>query len=108
LDRTSRGQAFARPPLRRDALVIPVIVAIDHVTPEWLTAILARDGHLPVGQVQAVSVRHVHDEQVYTISYFLSVEYSPEAPPTAPTRLFLNTLPAAHSRQGTGVGQALL
>ncbi len=66
-----------------------VLTEVDQATPEWLTTVLRRDGRLPRGHVQSVAVRSVHDEQIHSISYFLVAGYSPDAPPEAPTRLFL-------------------
>jgi hypothetical protein len=66
-----------------------VITAIDQATPAWLTDVLRRSGHLPSGEARSISVRHVHGEQVYSISYFLTAEYSPDAPGLAPAHLVL-------------------
>jgi Phosphotransferase enzyme family len=65
------------------------LTTIEQASPEWLTEVLCRQGCLPSGQVRALSVTRVHAEQVYSISYFLTVTYSSGAPATAPTRLYL-------------------
>jgi hypothetical protein len=51
--------------------------------------VLQRDGHLPAGQVHSIAIGRVHDEQVYSVGHFLAVQYSPDAPRTAPGHLFL-------------------
>jgi hypothetical protein len=71
-----------------------VVTSVDQVTPRWLTATLARGGHLPAGEVKSVALRRVHEEQLHSVSYFLDVHYAPGAPSTAPQHLFLK-LPRA-------------
>ena len=65
------------------------LTTIEQASPEWLTEVLRRQGCLPSGQVRALSVTRVHTEQVYSISYFLTVTYSSGVPTTAPTQLYL-------------------
>jgi hypothetical protein len=65
------------------------LTTIEQASPEWLTEVLRRQGCLPSGRVRTLSVRRVHAEQVYSISYFLTVTYAFGVPATAPTQLFL-------------------
>jgi len=56
------------------------------VTPEWLTEVLRQSGALPFGHVVGVQMA---TEDTYTaIITRLRLAYSPEAPDSAPTRLF--------------------
>src|SRR5947207_927534 len=57
-----------------------VITAADQVTPEWLTAVLRREGVLERGAVVAVNASSLPH---------LTLSYSPDAPADAPTSLFL-------------------
>ena len=65
------------------------LTTIEQASPAWLTEVLRRQGCLPSGRVRALSVRRVHAEQPYSMSYFLTVTYSSGAPTTAPTQLYL-------------------
>jgi ecdysteroid kinase len=65
------------------------IATIEEATPAWLTEILLRKGNLARGRVQAVAVRRIHTEQLYSVGYFLDVEYSSNSSTNAPIRLFL-------------------
>jgi hypothetical protein len=65
------------------------ITTIEEATPAWLTAILSRKGYLASGEVQAVEIRRIHTEQLYSTGYFLGIEYSSNSSTNSPTRLFL-------------------
>lgn len=66
-----------------------VVTAVEQVTPVWLTAVLRNGGYLAAEQVHVVTVAGVHTEQVHSLSYFLALEYGPDAHAGLPTRLFL-------------------
>jgi len=66
-----------------------VISTVEHVTPAWLTDVLSRAGYLPTGRVLSAAVTRAHDEQLHSISYFLAISYSRDAPSTAPASVFL-------------------
>jgi hypothetical protein len=60
------------------------------VSPAWLTGALRGAGALPDGEVLSVEIRSSHPTAVSTVAR-LAVDYSPDAPASAPTRLFLKT-----------------
>src|SRR5262245_48094001 len=63
-----------------------VLRSIDSLTPDWLTQILRVHGTLPHGHVTRVTeTRNCH---MASLNYFLNVEYSDDASPTAPKTLF--------------------
>ena len=64
-----------------------VIAAAEEATPQWLTAILRREGVLPQGAVVAVA-RRANDAFNSAITH-LDLTYSADAPPAAPRALFL-------------------
>ena len=68
---------------------VRIITAPDQVTPAWLSGVLRDSGALTRGEVRSLTLTRVHDKQHHTLSYFYAVEYSPDAPPNAPRRLFL-------------------
>jgi hypothetical protein len=75
------------------------ITAVEEVTPQWLTDILLRNGHLSSGAVRSVEISGVHDQQLHSVSYFLAVTYTPNTPASAPAHLYLK-LPRLHSAPG--------
>jgi hypothetical protein len=79
-----------------------VLTSIDQATPAWLTGVLRRGGFLLSGEVRSVVVTRVFTEQLVSISYFLTVAYSADATPPAPTRLFLK-LPRSNLESGAAV-----
>jgi hypothetical protein len=82
--------------LEKGSFVNPCIATIEEATPDWLTEILSRKGSLPRGKIRSLTVTRVHDEQQYSLGYFLAVEYSSEISANAPTHLFLK-LPRLHA-----------
>ncbi len=66
-----------------------LITTVEQATPAWLTSVLNRAGYLPWGEARSLAVTRIHDEQLLSVSYFLSATYDSAAPPDAPTRLFL-------------------
>lgn len=66
-----------------------ILTSIDQATSAWLTDVLHRGGYLLSGEVRSVEVTREFTEQLGSISYFLAVTYSEDAPPGAPSRLFL-------------------
>ncbi len=66
-----------------------VITRIEQATPAWLTGVLRRGGQLPAGEARALTVTGVHDQQRYSVGYYLAASYSSDVPDSAPTRLFL-------------------
>src|SRR5205085_10816367 len=65
-----------------------VIGSADEVTPQRLTEILHRNGVLDSGRVKSVSLNRSRTLTVSIISH-LEIEYSENAPLTAPKNLFL-------------------
>src|SRR5689334_18562217 len=65
------------------------ITAIEEATPLWLTEVLSRKGCLASGEVQAVEIRRIHMDQLFSVGYFLVIEYSSNSSTNAPARLFL-------------------
>jgi hypothetical protein len=66
------------------------ITDTEQVSPEWLTRLLHKHGALPHGQVTAV--QKIPSRSTISITFTLArlaVSYSDNAPPSAPTRLFL-------------------
>lgn len=76
-----------------------VLTSIDQVSLAWLTGVLRRGGYLLLGEVRSVDVTRIFTEQLASISYFLTVAYSTDAMPPAPTRLFLK-LPRSNLEPG--------
>lgn len=64
-----------------------VITELDQVTPEWLDSLLREQGVLSRGAVTAVQLG-ASETHTATVSP-LVISYSADAPPTAPTHLFL-------------------
>ena len=62
---------------------------VDQLTPAVLTAILREKGALPCGEIMSTTKRLVPLETVPSVSTFLEVTYSSDAPADAPTRLLL-------------------
>ncbi|GHO49152.1 oxidoreductase family protein [Ktedonospora formicarum] len=60
---------------------------IDGITPTWLTQILRHSGALTQGEVHAIEIQSTGAFNSHT--NYLSLRYSPEAPPEAPTHLVL-------------------
>lgn len=58
------------------------------LTPAWLTGALREHGHLARGRARRIDILHM-SETLPSWHARLAVAYSPEAPPAAPTRLFL-------------------
>jgi hypothetical protein len=65
------------------------IARADQITPEWLTHTLRANGHLDRGRVIAIEQRV--EPTVISVTAYLKVRYSEDAPATAPARLFLKT-----------------
>src|SRR5262249_32063992 len=65
-----------------------VTAGSDHLTSEDLTARLLDGGTLPTGRVVAVQPGQTHQTLISSVRSY-RVEYSPDAPPEAPTRLIL-------------------
>ncbi len=86
--------------------MLDVIRRIEQATPAWLTEALRRDRHLPVCEVHSLTVTGLHDQQLYSVGYYLAASYSPDAPDTAPARLFLKMpRPGTHSERNARVGE---
>jgi hypothetical protein len=64
-----------------------VITSIDQVTPQWLSAVLARDGALTHGGVSSLEVGSGQGN--WSTSASLTVKYTADARGTLPERLFL-------------------
>jgi hypothetical protein len=64
-----------------------VITSPDAVRPEWLTEALYHSGYLPHGRV--VHARATSEPSYTSTIARLTLTYSDDAPPAAPTRLFL-------------------
>lgn len=64
-----------------------VITQPNQATPEWLTEALSQNGGLPRGNV--VSVQMTSEASHTATIARLALEYSPDAPPDSPNRLFL-------------------
>lgn len=75
-----------------------VITDIEQVTSEWLTATLRKNGFLKFGKVIAVQIKETK-ELFLVVIYRFEVVYSEDAPPTAPTKLFLKFSRPDLSRQ---------
>lgn len=60
----------------------------DQATPEWLTGVLQKKGFLPQGKVARVQQKSPQPLITSLITH-LELSYSDDAPPSAPTRLFL-------------------
>lgn len=65
------------------------IARIVQATPAWLTDVLRRNGRLSSGEMRSLTVTGVHDQQLYSVGYYLAASYSSDAPGASPTRLFL-------------------
>jgi hypothetical protein len=63
-----------------------VLRSIDSLTPDWLTQILRAHSTLPHGHV--TRVMETRNRHMASLNYFLSVEYSHDAPTNAPKTLF--------------------
>jgi hypothetical protein len=67
--------------------MVRLITHLDQASPEWLTEALSRGGALSQGRVAQVQVR---TEYSYTSTVaWLTLCYTPDAPPQAPRQLFL-------------------
>ncbi len=65
-----------------------VIPSFEQVTPAWLTETLRAKGCLPRGQVTAVEKKETSPTVTSLVVRFV-LHYSPDAPATAPRRLFM-------------------
>jgi hypothetical protein len=63
-----------------------VLISIQELTPRWLTHTLRASGALPAGEV--VSVTQTNTRHMVSRNYFLTIDYTPDAPVSAPRRLF--------------------
>jgi Ecdysteroid kinase-like family len=83
-----------------------VLTDISQITPDWLTSVLRIQGYLDRGQVTTIGTR-VLDVPGSSTKLYLDVQYSSEAPRSAPHRLFLklsspdlaNILPSAGQKE---------
>lgn len=66
-----------------------VFTHIDHISPVWLTDCLRTSGVLPYGHVLRLAGRD--EATVLSRVGHIAVEYSPDAPPTAPSHIFLKS-----------------
>lgn len=66
---------------------MPVLYTIDDLSADWLTAVLREKGILEHGQVTNVQVTRT--SHMASLNYFLSIEYTPDVPTSAPKTLFL-------------------
>lgn len=66
---------------------MPVLHTYEDLTPDWLTTVLRENGVLEHGQVTAIYTRSTSHQA--SLNYFLDLEYSTDAPETAPKMLFL-------------------
>ena len=64
-----------------------VLHTFEDLTPDWLTDTLRAGGVLEGGQVASVTSNRTNHQA--SLNYFLQVEYSADAPKTAPKSLFL-------------------
>lgn len=64
-----------------------VLHSYEDLTPAWLTAVLFEKGVLEQGYV--TSVRTLNTSHQASLNYFIGLEYSTDAPETAPRTLFL-------------------
>ncbi|EPX54933.1 hypothetical protein D187_009672 [Cystobacter fuscus DSM 2262] len=62
---------------------------LEDIQPEWLTELLRAGGSLPSGAVAAVQVNH--SSRHFSTVARLQVQYTADAPSTAPTALFLKS-----------------
>jgi len=81
------------PVLRVVGTMQVVITHRDQVTPNWLTAVLKREGVLDRGEVHTVDSARLP---------YLEVGYSPDAPDSAPPRLFLKLQQRRNIAGGNG------
>ena len=65
-----------------------VITKPEQITPEWLTGVLRKNGFLECGEVIGVKNKLTKTLKVSVVSR-LEVDYSTDAPASAPSRLFL-------------------
>lgn len=81
-----------------------VITGVEQVTPAWLTKTLRENGCLDRGEVVAVRPAAGQGSTItggpgFRPSHRLAVRYSPDTPPSAPSRLYLKALEGRTDKQ---------
>ena len=72
------------------------VLVLDGLTPDRLTAVLRRHGHLPRGRVERIAIESSRTTLISAIAR-LSLEYSPDAEAHPPARLFFKASRPDHS-----------
>lgn len=68
----------------------PVLQSIDQFTPAWLTNTLHERGNLLAGEV--ITILETGRSDQFSLNYFLTIDYSDDAPSSAPRKLFLKLM----------------
>jgi hypothetical protein len=69
-------------------VITSVLTHLDQLTPEWLTAVLLRDGALEKGEVASIATLGIK-ERTWSVSTRLRPSYAPGSSGRMPERLFL-------------------
>src|SRR5215510_9344726 len=71
----------------RNSLIAEPVTTEEQITPDWLTNILRRNGHLLEGSVSGLNKESF--KTLFSLFYRLEAQYSNDAIPTLPSKMLL-------------------